>query len=115
MPKESQTCFSLIEKLEPLFKEYGEEQIVVALAFCIQREFVNSELDYDQDTLDYIQSRINDLDSLEERWVKEYQEKFNPPTMDEIREQFPDLLCDSDDRGDLDIEDDYDFQRGLED
>lgn len=60
---EEQVCFSLIEKLESIFKEYGEEQMLSALWVCLKREFISSN-HFDP----LIESRMNDLVEIVSKW-----------------------------------------------
>jgi hypothetical protein len=60
---EEQTCFSLIEKLQPLLEEYGEEQILAALWFCIKRDFIGN--DYFEPVRE---SRMHDLVEIISKW-----------------------------------------------
>lgn len=62
---ESQTCFSLIEKLTPLKEEYGEEQIVAALFFILQQDCVSSD---DVDELIIRNERMEDLKNVCSKW-----------------------------------------------
>ncbi len=63
----TRTTFPLIESLAPIYENYGEEQIIAALYFLMQREYVDLHED-DIVSLSQISERHEDIEELLNKW-----------------------------------------------